>query len=560
MKSYGQGGGIGMNLKRLYLKSWFEEEIVKDKVVFITEKETKIIEKILSNNPFLKEKKHYFIDALDSEENIIWLGKAEYIISTIELPTFFIKKAGQTYIQIINKPDWNANFKRLLLHADYIVKKDAFENLPENFKTLIQGQVLLLENGRLFETKEAAAVKKTKKLIVMYCGGYKNNGITSSALNLMRNLDKEKYQIVVIEKEKLDYYETLNFNKIPNHVIKVQIPGDINIAPNEEEAFLDFHCHPLEHLMKNRPVKFLTEEIKTIYKRELHRVLGDTSIDIAIDFDGYFKYWTLLLASSNSPQKIIYQHNEMMQEYSKKLGKEYKHRADLNIIFPLYNYFDVIVSVSKQTGEVNKEHLKHIIQDTSKMTYIHNLIDYEYILRSAKEESDIEVSPDTFNFVTMGRLSPEKNHKGLIKAFYQLQKKQSDTQLFIIGLGELEEELKKYVLDLGLEDKVHLLGQLENPFPIIDACDAFVLSSIHEGQPMVLLECLVLQKKIISTNILGCYSLLKDGYGLLVENTTEELMEGMEKVMLGYDDFKKFDYKAYNKEAGQMLESKLEKE
>ncbi|MBC2287730.1 glycosyltransferase [Listeria farberi] len=549
-----------MNLKKLYLKSWFEEGIIKDNVVFITEKDSKCFEKILNSNPFLKEKKQHFIDTLDSEENIAWLGKAEYIISSIELPTFFIKKKGQTYIQIINKPDWNPNFKRLLLHADYIVKKDALENISENFTTIIQGQVLLFENCRFFEEKEKTAVKKAKKVVVMYCGGFKNNGITSSALNLMRNLDKEKYQIVVIEKENLDYYEMLNFNKIPNHVIKVQIPGDINIAPNEEDAFVDFHAHPLEHLMKNGPTQFLPEEIKAIYKRELYRVLGDTPIDIAIDFDGYFKYWTLLLASSDSPQKIIYQHNEMIQEYSKKLGKKYKHRADLNIIFPLYNYFDIIVSVSKQTGEVNKQHLKHIIQDTSKMTYVHNLIDYEYILRAAKEESDITVSPDTFNFVTMGRLSPEKNHIGLIKAFYQLQKKQPDTQLFIIGLGELEEELKKYVFDIGLEDKVHILGQLENPFPIINACDAFVLSSIHEGQPMVLLECLVLQKKVVSTNIPGCYSLLKDGYGLLVDNSTEGLMEGMEKVMLGYDDFKKFDYKAYNKEAGQMLESKLEKE
>ncbi|CBY77381.1 hypothetical protein LMOSLCC2540_2740 [Listeria monocytogenes SLCC2540] len=46
------------------------------------------------------------------------------------------------------------------LHADCIVKKDAFENL---FKTLIQEQLLLLENGHLFEMKEEATVKEQRK-------------------------------------------------------------------------------------------------------------------------------------------------------------------------------------------------------------------------------------------------------------------------------------------------------------------------------------------------------------------------------------------------------------
>ncbi|MBC2343978.1 glycosyltransferase [Listeria welshimeri] len=548
-----------MNLKQSYLKSWLEEEIVKDTIVLIV-KEVAFFEKFLSVNPSLKRMKQYLIDSFDSAENIEWLGKAEYVISDIELPTFFAKKAGQIYIQILHTENYNANFKRLLLHADYIIEQNNLEILTENFKKLIPGQILPVDNYSFFECKKKPVTKKSKKIIVMYCGGFKNNGITSSALNLMRNLNKEKYQIVVIEAENLSYYEQLNFNKIPAHVVKVQIPGDIIIFPNEEQAFLDFHSHPLEHLMKNGPTKFLTEEIKAIYQREWNRVLGNISVDIALDFDGYFKYWTLLVASSNSPKKIIYQHNEMMQEYSKKLGKEFKHQADLNIIFPVYNYFDVIVSVSKQTGEVNKQHLEHIVQDTSKMTYIHNLIDYEYILRSSKEASDIDLSADTFNFVTMGRLSPEKNHQGLIKAFHQLQKKRADSQLFIIGLGELEEELKQYIIDLELENKVHILGQLENPFPVLKACDAFVLSSIHEGQPMVLLECLVLEKKIVSTNIPGSYSLLKNGYGLLVDSTVEGLAEGMEKVMLGYNDFKQFDYKAYNRTARQMLEDVLGKE
>lgn len=77
----------------------------------------------------------------------------------------------------------------------------------------------------------------------------------------------------------------------------------------------------------------------------------------------------------------------------------------------------------------------------------------------------------------MGRLAPEKNQKMMIDAFYQLQEKYSATSLYIIGSGELEAELTEYVADPRLQGKVHLLGQLDNPFPTIKAADAFVLSS-----------------------------------------------------------------------------------
>nr|WP_271000187.1 glycosyltransferase [Listeria seeligeri] len=82
----------------------------------------------------------------------------------------------------------------------------------------------------------------------------------------------------------------------------------------------------------------------------------------------------------------------------------------------------------------------------------------------------------------MGRLSPEKNQQMMIAAFQKLQEEFPDTNLFIIGSGELEDTLKTYVTELSLDDKVHFLGQLDNPFATIAACDAFLLSSM-KGNP-----------------------------------------------------------------------------
>lgn len=96
---------------------------------------------------------------------------------------------------------------------------------------------------------------------------------------------------------------------------------------------------------------------------------------------------------------------------AKKTAGNYKHRDDLNIIFPLYNYFDHVVSVAEHTGDVNKDFLKHLVKDTSKMTYVHNSIDYKRILEASDEENGVQLPADTFNFVTMGRLAPEKIRK-----------------------------------------------------------------------------------------------------------------------------------------------------
>lgn len=544
-----------MNAEGAYLQN-IQKDIEWDTTLFATKvnRDGAAIQSF-NSHPYLKMKK-VWADNFYTIETAAWLAKAEYIISEIELPPFYMKRKNQIYIQIFNFKEWNNNIARLMLHADFIVKQQEHEKL-ENIRGILNATILPLENIASTKFKKDPPKKRSKKNIVMYCGGFKNNGITSSAINLMKNINKQKYQIIVVEDENLGFDETKNLEKVPDDVIKIQTSESLNLFPEEEEAFFQFHDYPLEHLMKHGPTHFLTPGIKRIYQRELKRLLGDTKVDVALDFDGYFKHWTLLMASSNAPNKIIFQHNEMMQEYSKKLNNAYKHRADLNIVFPLYNYFDRIVSVAKPIEMVNKRDLQHIVYDESKMTYVHNSIDYPYILQSSKLEDEAVIPVDTFNFVTMGRLSPEKNQQMMIAAFQKLQEEFPDTNLFIIGSGELEDTLKTYVTELSLDDKVHFLGQLDNPFATIAACDAFLLSSIHEGQPMVLLECLVLNKPILATDTPGCAGLLK-GYGLLARNDVENFVMGMKEIRTGYKPPKAFDYKAYNQEAIRMLEEILE--
>ena len=109
-----------------------------------------------------------------------------------------------------------------------------------------------------------------------------------------------------------------------------------------------------------------------------------------------------------------------------------------------------------------------------------------------------------------------------------------------------------------MQNSVYLLGQVNNPYQYLERCDCFVLSSNHEGQPIVLLEALSIGKPIIATDITGNRSVLDGTNGLLVENSTSGLVEGLEKYAQNLvKDNHEFNINDYNKAAIQMFYSKI---
>ncbi|MCM1139413.1 MAG: glycosyltransferase [Muribaculum sp.] len=88
----------------------------------------------------------------------------------------------------------------------------------------------------------------------------------------------------------------------------------------------------------------------------------------------------------------------------------------------------------------------------------------------------------------IGRLCPVKNHTYLINIFKELSKMHPNSKLIIVGVGELEQELKEKVEKLGLKDKTLFLGSRSDTYDIYQAMDIFVMPSIYEGLPVVLVE------------------------------------------------------------------------
>lgn len=165
---------------------------------------------------------------------------------------------------------------------------------------------------------------------------------------------------------------------------------------------------------------------------------------------------------------------------------------------------------------------------------------------------NIPVNNNYFNFVTMGRLSPEKNFAKLIEAFALFLKEVPRSTLFILGEGALRKELEELITRLNLQEHVFLLGHLENPFQFMKKNDVFVLPSNYEGQPMVLLEAMSLGMKILASNIPANINVVgeTEQYGMLTNGTdVESLYKGLARIYHFDGKFGKFDYIDYNKEA-----------
>ncbi|MGB9980641.1 glycosyltransferase family 4 protein [Methanobacterium sp.] len=145
-------------------------------------------------------------------------------------------------------------------------------------------------------------------------------------------------------------------------------------------------------------------------------------------------------------------------------------------------------------------------------------------------------SLDTKTIIFVGNLRPEKGLIYLIEAMEHITNKDVNTQLLIVGGGPQEESLKKLVNKLNIKG-VLFLGEVTNdevPFYLKNS-DIFVLSSLQEGFPNVLLEAMALGLPVVATDVCGITEIIEDGKnGFIVRPKNSK--EIAEKILLLLDN------------------------
>jgi len=139
----------------------------------------------------------------------------------------------------------------------------------------------------------------------------------------------------------------------------------------------------------------------------------------------------------------------------------------------------------------------------------------------------------------IGRFNYQKNHKGLLDAFFILQKKCSDCVLNLLGDGELRPEVEAYAEELGIREKVIFHGSQSNVYPYLHRADIFLLPSRFEGMPMTIIEAMGTGLPVVAAAVGGVPDMLKDGKsGLLVSQEPEETANAV-LALLEQEDLRK---------------------
>ena len=133
---------------------------------------------------------------------------------------------------------------------------------------------------------------------------------------------------------------------------------------------------------------------------------------------------------------------------------------------------------------------------------IYNPLNKKEIIKNSRKKINFSFfKKDTINFINIGRLVDQKDHITILKSFKKL-KKETDYKfrLLIIGRGVNKNLLKEYIKKNKLNFYIKILNFQKNPYQYLKRADVFILSSLYEGLPNVLLESLSLKKLIISSN------------------------------------------------------------
>ena len=391
-------------------------------------------------------------------------------------------------------------------------------------------------------------IENNKPNLLIFSGALLNNGITSSLINLLNNIDRKKYNIFISFRQWDEYISENHrhiYDSMPNDIEFLPIRDEFLLTKKETQILKDFIY---SENYKSCP------NLERIIEREFKRQYPKNIFQTVINFDGYGIEQNLMFSGVDS-KTSIWIHNDMIQEI------ESRGLQNFNVLKYCYNNYDNVVVVSpdliNQTSKISGK------KDNIKL--VHNINNYKKI----KDKGNMEIFLDkntevaTVNpaglgaalespgkkIITIGRFSPEKGHIRLLKLFDKLCDDFPDTQIIIIGgHGSSYYETKEFVHTLKNQKNVTLIKWISNPMPILKQCDLFALPSFYEGWPMVLMEADTFNIPILATDIIGTQWMKEYGCKL-VENSEEGILNGLYDFMEGNEEKLNIDYEEYNENA-----------
>lgn len=454
----------------------------------------------------------------------------------------------QDFNSLINE----INSKRNYDDKEFIKEFCLYDSM-DSARKLSEKVILNKEN----DIVEYEISENKKENVLIYAGNLAKNGITTSLLSLLNNIDLEKR----------NYYLTFNSRPVKKHVRTIeQFPE--NLSYIVRQGMIDYTYY--EALVHFLYIKLgfsnnkILEIINALFKREFKRVFYNVKFDHVIHFTGY-EYKITHLLSKSPYNKIIFVHADVIKEME---TRQNLHRKTLEFA---YNYYDKVAIVSEDI----KSSTLQIAKDESRVFVVDNTIDVKSIIEKSKkdivldDDTEINIPLEEFKnilnskskkIITIGRFSPEKGHERLINAFDKAWKANNELYLIIIGgHGNLYKATLEQASSLESRDNIIIIKSISNPFSILKRCDLFVLSSFYEGLGLVMLEADTLGVPVIATRVVGPTKFLEKHEGYIVDNNEDGIYQGIIDYLNGRVKPMNVDYEKYNKDAVEKFERLLKK-
>lgn len=313
---------------------------------------------------------------------------------------------------------------------------------------------------------------KYKILQIIPNFGY--GGAERLTVNLMKYLDKEKYEVRAIS-----MFDSLN---------------------TELEKILENENIPVYYLGKKKgfdPRMFF----------RIDKIIKSFKPHIVHTHRYVLRYALPSLLLHKVPVKVHTVHNIAEKEVD-KVGK---------LVHKIAFSFGVIpISISRLVSESLTS-----VYGVKNIPLILNGIPVEYYQKAninREEWREKEgFQKEDFLFVNIARLAPQKNQALLIEAFAKGPARHDNSKLIIVGDGEERERLEEITKLHRLEEKVYFLGIRTDIPDILNASDVFVLSSDWEGNPLSVMEAMAAGKPVIATSVGGVPELIQNNItGILV--------------------------------------------
>lgn len=194
----------------------------------------------------------------------------------------------------------------------------------------------------------------------------------------------------------------------------------------------------------------------------------------------------------------------------------------------IYMGFDAIAACS---AGVRDAFAASMPQAADKVAVVHNCHDFGKISHMA-DEAAVEMTHDRLNIVTVARFGREKGILRAIRAIASMSERARNVRYYVIGGGAEYSAARTLVASSGLDGRVLLTGELDDPYGYMRAADVLLIPSFSEAAPMVIDEAASLGTPILTTRTSSADEMVtKRGLGWVCDNSEEGITAGIERLI-----------------------------